>query len=204
MKWSIVGIITIGIIALLFFIVRGNSYDIVNYPSSGTEIIAFGDSLVQGVGSTEGNDFVSVLSRKLGIPIRNEGVSGDTTRDARLRLDKAIGEDPEVVLVLLGGNDYLQRIPKEETFNNLGVITDEIQRRGGVVMILGIRGGVLTDSYEKDFEKFTRTHGAAYVSNVLENLIGHPKYMDDSVHPNDAGYMMIAERVAPILSKVVN
>ena len=48
-------------------------------PTSGERIIAFGDSLVQGIGATPGNDIVSVLSRRLGVPIVNAGRSGDTT-----------------------------------------------------------------------------------------------------------------------------
>jgi lysophospholipase L1-like esterase len=52
-----------------------------NYPPSGTDIIAFGDSLVEGVGATLGNDLVSTLSKNIGVPIVNLGHSGDTTAD---------------------------------------------------------------------------------------------------------------------------
>ena len=51
-----------------------------DYPTAGTNLIAFGDSLVFGYGASQGNDFVSVLSSRLGVPIINAGRNGDTTQ----------------------------------------------------------------------------------------------------------------------------
>lgn len=83
---------------------------ITNYPVARGNIIALGDSLTAGVGATAGRDYVSQLEDLLSITIENEGLSGDTTRDALLRLDNdVIAKDPEVVIVWLGGNDILQR-----------------------------------------------------------------------------------------------
>ena len=77
-------------------------------PTTGQSIIAFGDSLVEGRGATPGNDFVAVLSRRLGVPIINAGRSGDTAGAALSRLDHAVlARSPRVVIVLLGGNDFL-------------------------------------------------------------------------------------------------
>lgn len=83
---------------------------ITNYPPSNGPMIAFGDSLTAGNGSTAGQDYVSQLSRKAGVSILNAGVSGDTTRDALARLERdVLSRDPSVVIVWLGGNDILQR-----------------------------------------------------------------------------------------------
>ncbi len=83
---------------------------ITNYPVASGNIVAFGDSLTAGVGATAGRDYVGQLEDILDVSIDNEGVSGDTTRDALLRLDDdVIDKDPEVVIVWLGGNDILQR-----------------------------------------------------------------------------------------------
>ncbi len=160
------------------------------------KIVAFGDSLVQGVGATEGNDFVSRVSAKIGRPIVNLGKSGDTTRSALTRLDLLLAENPDVVILLLGGNDYLQRIPKEETFANLGTIVSRVQDSGGAVLLLGVRGGAIRDTYETDFADFARANQTGYVSNVLDGLLNDRDLMSDAIHPNDAGYEIIAERVA--------
>ncbi len=175
---------------------------ITNYPSKGTEIIAFGDSLVVGAGAKEGSDFVSLVSKKLGVPITNLGQSGDTTESALLRLERIEFRDPKVVIVLLGGNDYLRRVPQETTFENLSRIIEKIQEKGAIVLLLGVRGGVVRDSFEEQFEALRDKYHTAYVSNVL-SFINNPEYMNDAVHPNDQGYAEIAERVAPVLKKLL-
>src|SRR3989338_1764834 len=118
-------ILIILVIALLipiaYFFLRGEE-KVVNYPPKNQTVVAFGDSLVEGVGATPGNDFISVLGRSLGIEIVNKGKSGDTTSSALQRLPDILALEPGVVIVLLGGNDVLRRIQKKETFENLGRI----------------------------------------------------------------------------------
>jgi len=177
--------------------------DIANYPSAGTDIIAFGDSLVAGVGATEGNDFVSVLSRRIGQPVVNLGVSGNTSEDGLARLSELDAHNPKVVLLLLGGNDYLRKVPLEQTFVNLAKIIESLQGRGAIVILLGVRGGLLTDGFEDEFEALAEQYNTAYVPDVLDGLFAHPQYMTDQVHPNDAGYAKIADRIAPVLTPLL-
>jgi acyl-CoA thioesterase-1 len=177
---------------------------ITNYPSTGVDIIAFGDSLVKGVGSTEGNDFVSLLSKKIGQPIINLGNSGDTTADGVLRIDQLNNYNPKVVILLLGGNDYLKKVPITETHKNLTLIIENIQERGAIVLLLGVQGGILKDKFKTEFKDLRDTHHTAFVSNVLRGLLKNSKYMSDTVHPNDIGYSMIADRVYPVLNKLLN
>lgn len=191
---------------LLSFWFYSSSAAVTNYPSSNKEIIAFGDSLIEGVGSTQGNDLVSNLSKKVGLPIRNFGRGGDTTTLALERLPSVLEEvpNPKIVILLLGGNDFLRKIPKEETFKNLSTIIEEFQSRGAIVLLLGIRGGVLKDTFEEEFELLHERYGTAYVSNVLKGLIGRTQFMYDSVHPNNLGYQRVADRVFPVLEKYIN
>ena len=170
-----------------------------NYPSSGTDIIAFGDSLVEGVGANNGKDFVSLLSQKIGRPIVNLGVSGNTTAQGLARIKELDRYNPKVVLLLLGGNDHLRKVPIEETFANLGKIIEEIHARGAVVVILGVRGSIIRDQFEEHFEELAEEYDAAYVPDVLDGLFGRSTYMTDTIHPNDAGYAIIADRVYPVL-----
>lgn len=200
-KFLIISIVVIVVIAS-FFIFR-KSTSIKNYPADGSTIIAFGDSLMQGVGATKDNDFPSVLSAMLGEPIINMGVSGNTTAQGLDRIDEAISLDPKVVMVLLGGNDFLRKIPIEETFQNLDTIVSKFQENGAVVVLLGIRGGLLPDPYKERFEKIAKDRGTVYVPNVLAGLLGKAKYMSDPIHPNDAGYRKIAEKVYPVLKQVI-
>ncbi len=200
-KFLIFGSLVLIVLGIGYFLFRGGT-EIKNYPSSGKDIIAFGDSLVSGVGATaEDKNFVSVLSQKIGKPIINLGVSGNTTADGLARLSELDKYRPKIVLLLLGGNDYLRKIPAETTFNNLGKIIENIQSRGAVVVLLGVRGGLLTDKFESEFEKLSEKYKTGYVSNVLSGLITNPQYMSDAIHPNDLGYSVIATRVYIELSK---
>jgi len=197
----VIGILLLG--AVFYFFSSAREAKIANYPSSGTDIIAFGDSLVVGAGATYGNDFVSLLSKKIGQEIINLGVSGDTTDDGLARLDELDRYRPRVVLVLLGGNDHLKKVPMEKTFENLGKIIQNIQSRGAIVILLGVKGNLLGDKFEPEFKKIHKKYATAYIPDVLDGLFGNGKFMADAIHPNDAGNAIIAERIYPILAPLL-
>ncbi len=198
----ILGVSVATVFGVLYF-VWGNSEDIPRVATENPKIVAFGDSLVEGVGATEGNDFVSVVARDMGVEIVNKGKRGDTTAMGLMRVDDVLAEEPSVVVLLLGGNDALRRIPKKTTFENLGAIIERLQNGGAVVLLLGVQGGVLGDGYEADYRALSKKYKTAYVSNVLLGLVGRAEYMSDGIHPNDRGYALIALRVVPVLAKMI-
>lgn len=169
------------------------------------KIIAFGDSLVQGVGASEGKDFVSGLSKKSGVEIVNAGVSGNTTADGLVRLQKDVLEKkPDAVILLLGGNDALRQIPTKQTFTNLEQIINQIKSSGSKVLLLGVRGGVafLGKDYAPEFEKLAKKTNVILVPDVLDGIFGHKELMSDSIHPNNSGYEKITNKVWPYLIKI--
>jgi acyl-CoA thioesterase-1 len=169
-------------------------------PTNGQGIIVFGDSLVAGRGARAGQDFVSVLSRRLGTTIVNAGQSGDTTGAALVRLERdVLALNPRIVVVLLGGNDYLRRIPTKETFANLDSIVDQIREHGAAVVVVGVAVGLMTDPYRAEYEALAERRSAGLVPDILDGIIGHADLMSDSIHPNGRGYAMIADRLEPIL-----
>lgn len=186
-----------------------NKYEIINEGKLSEKdgqiktVVAFGDSLISGVGSTKGNDFISLLSKEIGQPILNLGKSGDTTTAALTRIDSVVRTKPDIVIVLLGGNDYLRKVNQDETFKNLEKIVKTLQDNGAVVILLGVRGGLLKDTYEAKFRAFAKSNGTAYVPNVLDNLLGDKALMSDAIHPNDIGYQKIADKVLPTLVRFV-
>ena len=199
--WLAVAVMVVVTVAVYLFFF--NTAPVTNYPSAGTDIVAFGDSLVAGTGSSDGHDFVSLLSGAIGQPVINLGVPGNTTQDGFARMSELNAYKPKVVLLLLGGNDYLKRIPQEQTFANLAAIIKDIQSRGAIVLLLGVRGGLFGDHFSSGFEDLRDTYHTAYVSDVLDGLLGDKQYMSDQVHPNDAGYRLIAARIAPVLKKLL-
>jgi lysophospholipase L1-like esterase len=201
MQYSVVAVIFLGFGTAIFIFFKPSK--ITNYPSSGTSIVMFGDSLTYGTGATVGKSLPELLSVMIKEHIVNMGVRGQTSAEGLARVDKVLGHDPKVVLVLFGGNDYLQEIPVEETFKNIESMVTTLQEYGAVVVLLGIQGGILFDPYKEEFKKIAKRRGAFYISNILENIIGEEDLMSDEVHPNDKGYALIAKRIYPILKKAL-
>ena len=169
-------------------------------PTSGQGIVVFGDSLVAGRGASAGQDFVSVLSRRLGTTIVNAGQSGDTTGAALARLERdVLALNPRIVVVLLGGNDYLRRVPITQTFSNLDSIVNQVRERGAAVVLVGVAVGLMSDPYREEYEALAERTSAGLVPDILDGIIGHASLMSDSIHPNARGYAMMAARLEPIL-----
>jgi acyl-CoA thioesterase I len=203
-------LVTLVLLASIAFVWRkcDASYDFVNLPPRAAgPWIAFGDSLTEGFGATAGNDYPSVLSRRIGVPIQNAGVSGETSSDGLKRLEAVENSSPRVVLLCFGGNDVLQGLPRDRMIANIREMIDRLQARGTFVVLLGIRGsGALGDRNAKAFQQLAREKQVLLVPNILDGLLTSPSMMSDYVHPNDAGYAKIAERVeeviAPLLSQL--
>ncbi len=187
--------------ALWFF--WPTSTEVRNYPSSGTDIVAIGDSLVVGTGAARTEGFVDMLSERVGRPIVNLGRTGDTSEQVLARIDELDQYRPQVVILLVGGNDYLKRIDREETAANIAEIILNIQERGAIVLLLGVRGGVFVDNFKPMYENLSKTYQTAYVPDVLSGLLGKDEYMADQIHPNTIGYERITERVYPELAKLL-
>lgn len=168
-----------------------------NLRSAGRTIVCFGDSLTEGVGAGEGEDYPSALSRQLALPVVNAGQRGDTTADALERLsDAVLSKNPRLVILLLGGNDFLRQRPRQETRTNLAEIVQRVQAQGAIVAIAGIQLGLFTDEYGEIFEQTAEKFGALYIPQVMKGGLGKSSLKSDPIHPNGAGYRLIAERIA--------
>lgn len=167
-----------------------------NAHPSGSTVIAFGDSLTAGVGASAGQDYPAQLSKLSGVTVLNKGVAGETTAQALKRLDRdVIQQDPKIVIVLLGGNDMLQRLGSKQCFDNLDTIVNRIQDTGALVVLVGIKGLLFMDNYGPEYKRLARARGCVFVPDVLNGIIDSPKLKSDQVHPNGAGYKLVAERI---------
>ncbi|NCN11909.1 hypothetical protein GW937_01150 [Candidatus Kaiserbacteria bacterium] len=169
-------------------------------PTAGTTVVMFGDSLAAGTGATLGGDIASRLSTHLEMPVRNLGVPGDTTATGLARANTLSAVDPRVVIVLLGGNDALKKVPIKETFSNLASLIEYIQSIGATVILVGEPGGLYGNSYEKEYERLAKKYRTFYIPNILSGLIGRTEYMSDYIHPNDAGYEKATARILPVVN----
>lgn len=160
-------------------------------------IAAFGDSLTAGTGVEPGQAWPARLEAILGIPVDNLGRAGDTTASGLDRLSEVLEVKPRLVIVGLGGNDFLRRIPREETERNLTAIVERLQARGAAVVLLGMNLGLFTDEYSPIYERVAEATSAWLIPKVLDGVLDEPsKRQEDRIHPNAAGHQIMAERIA--------
>ncbi|MFB2881247.1 arylesterase [Floridanema aerugineum] len=174
---------------------------------AGKQVIVLGDSIASGYGVEEKEAFPSVLSQELGLPIINRGVSGDTTDMGLKRLQTdVIAAEPWLVIVELGGNDFLRKFPKSETEKNLRQIVTSIQEKSAIVVLLGMNLGLFTDEYKTLYQRVAKETNAYLIPESLKGILDNPRYrQEDFIHPNVEGHKLLATRVAtelkPLLAK---
>jgi acyl-CoA thioesterase-1 len=210
MKW-LVALVGASLLAgLIVWLFGGGRYDgpYINDPPTPTgPWVAFGDSLTEGYGAGRDEAYPAVFSRLTGIPVKNLGVSGDTSQDGLNRVEEAAKLMPRVVLLCLGGNDTLRQIPRETTFANLEKLIDRFHREGSFVVLIGVRSAsLLRDKNDEWFEKLAERKKVLLLDDILDGVMFNRALMSDQLHPNAKGYAQIAERFAaelgPLLSRL--
>jgi len=158
-------------------------------------IICFGDSLTFGSGAGPGMDYPSQLSKMIAKPVINAGVPGDTTAKALKRLQRdVLSRSPDMVLITLGGNDLKNGVAKDTAFKNLKRIVESIQGQGARVIIGGLKFPLRDRGFAKGYEELADQTGAVLIPNIFKDIMGNRQLMSDPIHPNGAGYKIMAQR----------
>src|ERR671938_29241 len=108
-----------------------------------TAILAFGDSITAGFGLPAKEAFPARLEAKLradglAVHVINAGNSGDTTADGLARLDWALADKPDIVILELGANDALRGLDTAAVRANLDKMIGKIQASGAKVLLAGM------------------------------------------------------------------
>jgi acyl-CoA thioesterase-1 len=178
------------------------------------EILAFGDSLTAGLGLPAEGTFPSRLEARLraegvGAHVVNAGVSGDTTAGGLARLDWALADKPEIVILELGANDALRGIDPTIVRANLDAMIGKIQASGAKLLLMGMRAPPnLGEEYQHEFERIypelARARGVTLYPFFLEGVAMDPKLnQPDGIHPNERGVAALVERIAPIVARLI-
>jgi lysophospholipase L1-like esterase len=162
-------------------------------------IVCFGDSLTSGFGAERSQSYPAVLQSLLGREVVNRGRNGDTTAASLERIDDVLSLEPSVVIVTLGGNDMLQRVPIQETVAAMRGIFDRLIAAGSMVVFLGIDPPLASSARMDAIRQLCRERGVLWVGHAMDGLWGDRTRMSDQIHPNAAGYRAVAERVAEAL-----
>ncbi len=165
-----------------------------NIDSAGTTIVCLGDSITSGVGAGEAPTYPDLLAERLDADVVNAGVPGDTAAAALGRLPEALAHDPWLVIVEVGGNDILRRVPRERTEAALRGIVEGILAAGAVPMLVEIHAPL--GGLGEVFERLGDEYDVPVVEDVLPEILRDTALKSDPIHPNAAGYALLAEAVA--------
>lgn len=171
-------------------------------------IVAFGDSLTSGHRLPRAQAYPALIEAELqaaGLPVTvvNQGVSGDTTADALRRLDAALADHPQILIVALGANDGLRGVPVTQVRANLERIVEAARDRGVSVLLVGMEalplyGWQYTIDFHRIYPDLSAKYNVPLVPFMLDGVIGNPDLMTaDGIHPNAAGAQVMAANILP-------
>jgi lysophospholipase L1-like esterase len=132
----------------------------------------------------------------------NAGRPGDTTASALQRLEQdVLSYAPDIVLITLGGNDLKNGVAMDYAFKNLKMIVNLIHNQGAKVIIGGLHIPFRDRGFGRGYQKLADETGATVIPNILEGIMGNRELMSDPIHPNDAGYKIMAQRFYQALQR---
>jgi acyl-CoA thioesterase I len=177
-------------------------------------ILDFGDSLTAGYGLAPEQAFPARLEaalRREGIEARvvNGGVSGDTTAGGLARLEWALADKPDLVILALGANDALRGIDPATVRGNLDKMIRKVEAVRAKVLLVGMLappnwGEEYKTAFDRIFPELAKIHDVPLYPFFLEGVAMKPEFnQPDGLHPNERGVAVLVERLAPVVARLV-
>lgn len=173
-------------------------------------VLAFGDSLTAGYGLSQHEAFPSRLeallrSRHTSARVQNAGVSGDTSASGRVRLPRLLStlrQRPDLAILELGANDFLQGLDPARTRQNLDAMLTTFADSGIPVLLAGMRAppflGAAAAPFNAIHPDLAARHGVPLYPFFLDGVVGRRDLtLADGVHPNAAAVAEVAHRILP-------
>ena len=160
-------------------------------------ILAFGDSLTAGNGTSTEYSYPSILAQISNYTVINAGISGETTAGGLSRFAETLAQTkPSLVVLMEGGNDILQNIPAEQTQQNLIAMINIAKEQDVQVLLIGIpKKSLIGASVAKIYPEIAKQTNVAYDGKTIPDLIKKNEYKSDLVHFNQQGYALIAQKL---------
>ena len=171
-------------------------------------LVALGDSLTAGYLLPAKAAFPSVLERELraggvNVEVVNAGVSGDTSGNGLERLDWALGEGTDALIVELGANDMLRGLDPAITYKAINEIVARAKSRGIKVLLAGMvaapgMGRDFEDRFNGVYSRLAREQDVPLYPFFLAGVAGDAKLTQaDGLHPTAAGVEIVVRGILP-------
>jgi lysophospholipase L1-like esterase len=188
-------------VCLFFLQACSDSNILTPVPQDGV-ILAFGDSLTVGVGTSDVYSYPAVLAELSGRKVIGAGVSGEETTQGLTRLPKVIDDvNPDLLILLEGGNDILRNKNLQNTKQNLAAMIELAQSRSLQVVLIGVPEKKIFSNVAPLYEELAEQYNLVFADNLLSDLLRDNEYKSDAVHLNQHGYRLMAESIHKLLVK---
>lgn len=160
-------------------------------------ILAFGDSLTYGTGTSKEQSYPAVLQQLSGRQVVNAGVPGEETAGGLSRLAATLDAvQPQLLILCLGGNDMLHKRGEQEITQNLQEMVQISRARGVPVLLLGVpRPAIIGMESAKFYPALAERLKLPLETEILPEILSDNALKSDPIHPNAAGYRLLAEAV---------
>lgn len=166
-------------------------------------VIAYGDSLTEGLGASQDESYPAVLSKMIGFEVCNRGTSGRTSTIALEALHEVYESQPRAVIIILGANDTLRGISRQQTKNNIKAIAQNLIARGVLVVLGGVNSDSkfttkLLEGLQQIYVDVANELGdeVLFVPGALNGVLGQAELTSsDGMHPNARGYYRLAQNL---------
>ena len=171
-------------------------------------VLAFGDSVTYGTGASRGEDYPARLAALTGWQVMNAGIPGDTVIEAAARIaDELADTRPALAIIELGGNDFLRRRSPAAVKEDLREIIVAVREAQAIPVLVGVPEvsvlaavtGRLGDS--PIYEALADEEGVLLIDGVFAGVLSDSALRADRIHPNAAGYRVLAEGIADELAR---
>lgn len=174
--------------------------------ASGSTVLALGDSLTFGYGAPPSAAYPEQLAGMTGWQVVNGGVSGDTSAQALERLPALMRQQPKLVIVSIGGNDFLRKLPENETRANIGKIIGTVKAAGVPVVLVGVPYFTLSSLVgslreHPMYAELAKQHDVPLLEDAWADILSDSSLKSDQIHANAAGYREFAQKLEKFLKK---
>lgn len=174
----------------------------------GATVLAFGDSITYGTGAARGQGYPENLAMALDWEVVNAGIPGEQASQGKQRITPALAEhQPALVIIELGGNDFLRKRPAAKVKEDLRHIVSEVRRSGAVPVLVAVPRlslaratmGLLKDS--PIYAELAEEEAVLLFADRLSAILSDQDLLADRIHPNSDGYARMASELAAFLRK---
>jgi acyl-CoA thioesterase I len=166
----------------------------------GAAVLALGDSLTFGTGAAPDAAYPAVLERLTGWQLHNAGVPGDTSAQALERLPDLLQPTrPALVLLCIGGNDFLRRVPESDTRSHVRTICETVRTAGAQLLLIAVPRPSLSAAFTGSLSDHPLYGDIAEALKLplhrqgWSEVLADESLRSDAVHANAQGYARFAQ-----------